>query len=99
MDGGAPAGIKMPTAELECRITSTKIKITTRQGKRRTIPRGMEMLELPPRRSGRLKNASWDDTLDFASTSFAEGRSVLAEDPRFQTLCTKLMVSVVVACN
>ena len=95
MAGGAPAGIKMPTPDLECRITSTKIKIRTMQGKSRTTPRGMENLELPLSRNGRLKKASLADTLVFFLTSSTEGRSAFAEGMRFHTLCTKPIGGVV----
>ena len=97
--GGVPAGIKIPTPAFECRITRTKINITTMHGKRRTTPSGIENLELPLKRSGRRKKANLDESRGFFDLSFSneEGRLIFpADGRRFHTLCTKLILIVVV---
>jgi hypothetical protein len=93
MAGGAPAGIRMLTPDLGCRTKSTKIKTTTIQGKSRTTPRGMEMLELPFNRRGRRKKASLDVAFDLVLTSSIKGR-LCDEGIRFITLCTNPIEAV-----
>lgn len=82
--GGAPAGIKIPTPDLGWRTKSTKINTTTIHGNNRTTPSGIEMLELPFNRSGRLKNANLDVVFGFSFTS-SNGNCV-DEGMRFITL-------------
>ena len=84
--GGVPAGINIPTPDLGCRTKSTKINTTTIHGNKRTTPSGIEMLELPFNRSGRLKNANLDVTfvLPLSSSTIGNGE----EGIRFITLCT-----------
>lgn len=89
--GGAPAGIKMPTPELGCRAKSTNINTTTMQGKSKTTPSGMDMLELPFNLSGLLKKASREVFLGFDLLSSIWGSSG-AVGIRFHTLCTKPIV-------
>jgi hypothetical protein len=76
-------------------MTSTKINITTIQGNSRTTPSGIEILELPLNRSGRLKKANLDEILGFTFSFSTEGRSALTEGRRFHTLCTKLIANAV----
>lgn len=86
----------MPTPDLECRITSTKINMRTIHGNKRTTPSGIEILELPLSRSGRLKKASLDEIFGFSLAFSTDGRSALAaEGMRFHTLCTKAIGNVV----
>jgi hypothetical protein len=94
MAGGAPAGIKMPTPDLGWRTKSTRINTTTIHGKRSTTPSGIEMLELPFKRSGRRKKANLEEAFDFVLTSSTDGR-LGAEGKRFRTLCTKPIGTVV----
>lgn len=90
--GGAPAGIKIPTADLGCRTKSTKINTTTIHGNNRTTPSGIDMLELPFNRSGRLKNANLDVTFGF---SFPSSSGDFADrGMRCIILCTKSIVVV-----
>jgi hypothetical protein len=63
MAGGAPAGINILPGELGCLTKSTKIRMTTMQGKRMTTPSGTETLELPFKRIGRRKKSSRDHNL------------------------------------
>lgn len=86
MDGGAPAGIRMPTPDLGCRTNSTKINTRTIQGNSRTTPRGIEILELPLNRSGRRKKANLDEALVFVLTSSKDG-ILGVEGRRFSALC------------
>ena len=65
MEGGAPAGIRSFAGPDGCLTMSTKIRIMTRQGKIRTAPSGMEILELPRSRTRRLKNANLEVARSF----------------------------------
>ena len=58
MEGGAPAGSSLPTGFLGCRATSISMTIITIHGKRRTVPKGTEILELPFKRILLRKKAS-----------------------------------------
>jgi len=66
------------------------------QGKSSTTPKGMEMLELPFNRKGRLKNANLELVFALDLTSSMEGRFG-DEGIRFSTLCTKPIVTNVLA--
>lgn len=83
------------TGDEGCRTTSTNIKITTRQGKNNTTPRGTEMAEFPRNRSGRRKKASLDvrDVRSFGLLS-STASTGLGAGVRRSTLCTKLMAAV-----
>lgn len=89
MAGGAPAGIKIPTPDLGCRTNSTNINTTTMHGKRRTTPRGIEMLELPFNLNGRLKNANLELVFGFVLTSSSIGTGADEVGILLRTLCTK----------
>lgn len=89
MAGGAPAGIRMRAGEEGCRITSTKIRMMTIHGKRRTAPRGMEMEELPFNRTRRRKKANLGESRCFCwERSFREGR-LWDDGIRLTKLCTR----------
>jgi len=71
--GGAPAGINILPGEAGCLTNRTSMKTTTMHGKTSTTPSGMDMLELPFNRKGRLKNASLDEFLLFVFNSTIVG--------------------------
>lgn len=75
MAGGAPAGIILRTGEEGCLINSNKIVTIIIHGKRRTAPRGTEMVELPFKRKGLRSNASLDARVCFDRGSFSKGRA------------------------
>lgn len=63
-------------------------------GNSSTTPSGMEMLEFPLNRSGRLKNANLEDTvLPFVLLSSTIG-SLADEGKRFMTFCTRPIVAL-----
>lgn len=57
MEGGAPAGISIRPGEPGWRTNRIKMRMTTSRGKRMTMPKGTETVELPRNRSGRRKRA------------------------------------------
>lgn len=75
IDGGAPAGIRMPPVDDGCRTTSTSMSIITMHGKRSTAPRGMDIFELPFSRIRRRKKANLGDRRSVSpDKSLSEGR-------------------------
>lgn len=83
-------GIIFRTGEAGCRTNSTKMNTTTIHGESRTTPKGIEMLELPFKRSGRRKNVSLDVILFFdpdREESSFNGRAG-TEGRRFSALLT-----------
>lgn len=55
--GGAPAGISILPGEFGCLTKRMRIRMTTMRGNNMTTPSGMEMAELPLKRSGLRKKA------------------------------------------
>lgn len=47
IEGGVPAGIKIPPGDEGCRTKRSRIKTITRHGNSKTNPRGIEIDELP----------------------------------------------------
>jgi hypothetical protein len=63
IEGGAPAGIIMIPDDWGCRTNSTSINIMTMHGNSRTMPRGIEIEELPFIRMRRRKKFNRGDSL------------------------------------
>lgn len=61
MDGGAPAGMRMPPGEDGCLTKIRTIKIITTHGKSKTMPSGIEMEEFPRSRMRLLRKANRTD--------------------------------------
>lgn len=95
MAGGAPYGIKIPDPDFGCRTNSTKINTTTMQGNKSTTPKGIDTLEFPLNRSGRLKNAHFECTFGLSFSS--KGGRLGDVGKRFITRCTKPIGTVVFA--
>jgi len=74
MDGGVPAGIKMPPGEEGWRTKRSRIRIITRHGNNKTKPRGIEIDELPFSRILRRKKANLGYTPPFSFETSSRGR-------------------------
>lgn len=66
IDGGVPAGIKMPPGDEGCRTKRRRIRTITRHGNNKTKPRGIEIEEFPFRRILRRKKSNLGSTLPFS---------------------------------
>lgn len=94
IEGGVPAGIKIPPGEAGCRTKRSRISTITRHGNSKTRPRGIEIDELPFRRILRRKKANlgwWPFSLGASSN----GR-LGALGSRFVMRWMKLMSAIVV---
>lgn len=58
--GGAPAGISIRPGEFGCLTKRMRMRMTTMSGNNITTPTGIEMVELPLKRSGLRKKARRD---------------------------------------
>lgn len=74
MEGGVPAGIKMPPGEAGCRTKRSRMRTITRQGNSKTSPRGIEIDELPFRRILRRKKANLGWRRPFSLGASSNGR-------------------------
>lgn len=74
MEGGVPAGIRMPPGDEGCRIKRSRMKTITRHGNSNTNPRGIEMEELPFKRMRRRKKAKRPAERPFSRGSSSIGR-------------------------
>jgi hypothetical protein len=61
MDGGAPAGMRMPPGEDGCLTKIRTIKIITTHGKSKTMPSGIEIEEFPRSRMRLRRKANRTD--------------------------------------
>lgn len=87
--GGVPAGTSICPGEDGCRKNSTHMSMMTMHGKRTTMLRGMERLELPLRRIRRLKKASRGDRRSVClEKSFSVGNGG-GEGMRFVRVCRR----------
>lgn len=84
IDGGVPAGIKMPPEDEGCRTNNRRIRIITRQGNSNTNPKGMATDEFPFNRILRLKKASRGEVWPFSRGRSSRGR-LGAEGTHFAT--------------
>lgn len=74
IEGGVPAGIKIPPGDEGCRTKRSRMKTITRHGNSKTNPRGIEMEELPFRRMRRLKKANRGELWPFSRETSSNGR-------------------------
>ena len=74
MEGGVPAGIKIPPGDEGCRTKRRRMKAITRQGNNKTNPRGIEMEELPFKRMRLRKKANLDEAWPFSCETSSRGR-------------------------
>lgn len=74
MDGGVPAGIKIPPGDEGCRTKRSRIRTITRHGNSNTKPKGIEIEELPFKRILRLKKANRGRRLPFSREASSRGR-------------------------
>ena len=74
MEGGVPAGIKIPPGDEGCRTNRSKIRTITRHGNSNTKPNGIEMEELPFNRILLLKKANLACRLPFSREASSRGR-------------------------
>lgn len=88
MDGGVPAGMRMPPGEAGCRTKRRRTRTITRHGKRSTNPRGIEMDELPFSRILRLKKANLETLRPFSRDESSSGR-LGEEGSHFEIRCVK----------
>ncbi len=66
IDGGVPAGTSIPPGELGCFMTRMRMITTTKLGKRRRNPNGIEMDEFPFNLMRLRKKDNRDSVLDFS---------------------------------
>jgi hypothetical protein len=90
--GGAPAGISILPASVGCRTKSSSIKITIKQGKSRTRPRGIEMREFSLRRMRRRKKANLGVIFSALLDRSSYDGSFCAVGSRLRTSCRKFMM-------
>jgi len=74
IEGGVPAGIRMPPGDEGCRTKRSRMKTITRQGNSKTNPRGIEMDELPFNRMRRRKKANRGEAWPFSRETSSKGR-------------------------
>lgn len=74
IEGGVPAGIRMPPGDAGWRTNRRSIKTITRHGNSNTNPRGIEMEELPFKRMRRRKKAKRWDPWPFSWEASSIGR-------------------------
>lgn len=74
MEGGVPAGIKIPPGDEGCRTKRSRMKTITRHGNSKTNPKGIEMDELPFKRMRRRKKAKGAELRPFSRGSSSMGR-------------------------
>lgn len=74
IEGGVPAGMRIPPGEAGCRTKSSRIRTITRHGNSKTNPRGIEIEELPFNRILRLKKANLDRLRPFSRDESSRGR-------------------------
>lgn len=74
IDGGVPAGIKIPPGEEGCRTKRSKMRTITRHGNNKTNPRGIEIDEFPFSRILRRKKANLENAPPFSLGASSRGR-------------------------
>ena len=90
IDGGVPAGIKIPPGEEGCRTKRSKIRTITRHGNSKTNPKGIEIDELPFKRILLLKNANLEMLRPFSRETSSTGR-LGEEGSHFEIRCVNPM--------
>lgn len=83
IDGGVPAGTKIPPDEEGCRRTRSRIRTITRHGNSNTKPNGIEIVEFLFNRILRLKKANLGSMRPFSRGGSSSGR-LGAEGSRFE---------------
>jgi hypothetical protein len=74
MEGGVPAGIRIPPGDAGCRTNRRRIKTITRHGNSNTKPRGIEIDEFPFKRMRRRKKANRGEARPLSRDASSIGR-------------------------
>jgi hypothetical protein len=89
IDGGVPAGTNIRPGELGCLMTRMRMINTTRPGKRRRKPSGIDMDEFPFNLMRLRKKDSRESALGFSSFQSAAWGAEETEGRRLYSRCTK----------
>lgn len=90
IEGGVPAGIRMPPGDEGCRTKRSRTRTITMHGNSKTKPRGMEMDELPFKRIRRRKKANLERLRPFSREESSRGR-LGEEGSHFEIRCFRPM--------
>jgi hypothetical protein len=74
IEGGVPAGIRIPPGDEGWRTNKSRMKTITRHGNSKTNPRGIEIDELPFNRIRRRKKANREGLRPFSRGPSSIGR-------------------------
>jgi hypothetical protein len=95
IDGGAPAGINILPGDEGCRTTRIRIRITTRHGKRRTNPSGIDIEEFRFSRILLRKNDNLGTNRPFSREMSSRVGRFGEEGIRFEIFCISPIDAVV----
>ena len=89
IDGGVPAGTNIRPGELGCLMTRMRMITTTKLGKRRRNPNGIDMDEFPFSRMRLRKNDNLESPLGFSLFQSTSGGVEETAGIRLYSRCTK----------
>lgn len=98
IEGGVPAGIRIPPGDEGCRTKRSRTRTITMHGNSKTKPRGIEIDELPLRRILRRKKANREKLRPFSREESSMGR-LGVEGSHLEIRCFKPMGAVCPRCR